>query len=605
MTIDEIVAKLLAAKEAYYNGEPIMTDPEFDALEEELYSLDPDNYYFSIVGTNIKGSAKVKHEEPMLSCGKGKSIKDIMVWVNKIFTYVIELIIMPKIDGLSASIKYRSGNIFITTRGNGKIGQDVSFLKDYLNIPSTIPVDGEVRGEIYLPKDTFFNTEGKPLRNAAAGLVNRKDDREDCKYLHFVAYQFIPATKTMDKILIDLIAWGFDVVDFEIATNNEYLEPSLTSFYNKYINEYRNAWKYETDGLVLQINDTACYEKVDSLWTVSHHHHYNIAWKPEAEGAETILRRIIWDVSRTGRIVPVAEFDPIVLGNRTITKATLNNYEWVKDNNLKIGDAIFITLNNDVIPALHHVVKHNNGQDAMPDVCPSCGQQLYIDGVDLVCANKSCRDKNIKILTEWTKDCEMDGVSEATITALYDNNFVKEVSDFYQLYRSKDTLINLDGFGESKIANLLDQIERSKKMNVQQFIGRLSIGLVGVKAVKKLGILSLDDFWAFSDKSYVIGKNLICYRNENESEIKKLLKYLNISDLIEKQSIGKICMTGTGPKGRKELTAEAEAKGYCVVDSVNKELNILICDDVNGSSSKIVKAKKLGIKVMTYGEFFV
>ncbi len=610
MNIDSLVKKLLEAKDAYYNDQPIMSDSEFDMLEDELKDTDPDNMYFSIVGTSVKGSNKIKHEIPMLSCGKAKTYEEVLSWLKKINCEEDALCVEPKIDGLSATIKYVNGKLsYISTRGDGEIGQDITYLKDYLNIPKTLPMNNviEIRGEIYLPKDTKFNLDNKPLRNVAVGLVNRKSNREDCKYLRFTAYQVLGIVFDSVSLSLEWLKKYFDTVDYIMAYNS-----NLQTTYDLYTNQLRNEWKFETDGLVVFIDRTDKHEKIDSQYTISHHHFYNIAWKPEAEGAETTLLGIDWDVSKNGNIIPVANFEPIILGSRVVQNATLNNFENVEKLNLHIGDKLFIILANEVIPFVQNVTHvSEDSTNLIPKICPSCGATLVRHGVHIRCNNKDCPIKNIKLITDYCSDCEMDGVSQQTIAILYNLNFIFSVVDLYSLHERKDKLLLIDGFGESKVNNLLKQIEKSKNQNIVQFISRLGIESLGEKGVMKLGIKTVNDFINFvrfngSGGTSVNGKNLINFLKANEYFILTMISIIKPTDLKEgTDTLGeKVCMTGKGPLGRKELIEIIEQKGFTYTDTVNKETNILICEDPTSNSSKLQKASKLGVKLISYEDFF-
>jgi DNA ligase (NAD+) len=197
----------------------------------------------------------------------------------------------------------------------------------------------------------------------------------------------------------------------------------------------------------------------------------------------------------------------------------------------------------------------------------------------------------------------MDGVALSTIETLYENKFIYSIEDLYILKDAYDSLIKLDGFGEKKINNLLKQIEKSKKQTVKQFIARLGIESVGERAVENLNIDTMEKFWNFNDTKYINGQSIIEFRNEFKNDIVELLKYITIIE-TEKKSGKLVCMTGKGPKGRKELITDIEAKGYSFSETINKDLEYLICEDVNGSSSKLEKAKKLGITLISYEEFF-
>lgn len=606
--IENIVNKLIEAKDAYYNDNPIMTDDEFDALEDELRVLDPNNKYFTIVGAPVISGKKIKHITPMRSCQKAQTIDEVQTWLKKVLTKRVALIIEPKIDGFSATIKYMNGKLqYIATRGDGEVGEDITYITQYMKIPKTIDSKDEIeiRGELYLPKNTKYQpSDGKTLdnlRNIAVGIVKRKDNREDIKYIQFVAYQIISERYPTETSKINqLLKWGFQVVSVKNAMSVR----EINEYYELYKSTLRERWPYATDGLVIVVDECDLHDEINDKYTVSHHNHYNIAFKPPAESKETEVVYIEWNVSRLGNIIPVAVLKPINIGGANISRVTLNNYQNVEDINLNIGDVVEVSRSNDVIPYLKAIIKHANpnASSIAPVVCPSCGSKLVRNGVHLQCTNNDCEEMNIQRTTYWVVECEMDQVSESTVRQLFQYGIIEGVKDLYAMDYTK--LQNLQGFGDKKIENLKKQIEKSKKMTSKQFINKLGIPLVGEKALKKIGIESMNDFWSFNDTTYAVGRNLIAFRNDNEKYIKDLLQVITIADKVKTATKGTVCMTGAGHKGRKELMKEIEDMGYEFVDSVNKDTNILICEDPNGNSSKLEKARKLGVKLVSYQQFF-
>ena len=355
--IAEMVELLMKAKEAYYNDTLIMSDEEFDRIEDELRDLDPENSYFSIVGTQVTSRVKVRHEIPMLSCDKAKNIESALQWLQKLGLEDESIVIEPKIDGLSCSLLYEKGKLVrIATRGDGYIGQNITHIANFVkNIPQKITYQElgtkEVRGELYLPKKTnLLNPDEKPLRSLAVGLVNRKDSGlEDLEFLHFVGYQLLGTDLQYEDEKLDVLHSNkFEVIDFVVIPTKNTLE----EYYNRYLNELREKWSYETDGLVLVVRDTKKWSDLDSKYVVRHHHFYNIALKAPSQSKETILENIEWSVSRLGRIIPVAIVRPIVIGRRTVTRASLSNYEDAVRLNLDRGDEVLVEMANDVIPYL-------------------------------------------------------------------------------------------------------------------------------------------------------------------------------------------------------------------------------------------------------------
>ncbi|MBP8082455.1 MAG: hypothetical protein KAZ87_04545 [Spirochaetes bacterium] len=604
--IDDIVDRLLSAKEAYYNSESsIMTDAEFDALEDQLREIDPDNSYFSKVGSDFVHGEKIKHVYPMLSMQKGKTIPDIAKWIEKLSVENTGFCIQPKIDGLSASIAYENGRIkYIATRGDGETGQIITHIEDYVSdIKKNISFSKdniEVRGELYLPKNTSFDTGNRPLRNNCVGLINRKENISDLKYVRFVAYQIEGMKFDNENSKIDLLKKeGFNSVDYFIAMDISDIE----NMYQKYLDQLRSEWEFETDGLIITVNDSSLFDEIDSRWVIDHHHHYSIALKPPSESKETSLERIEWQVSRQGNVVPVAVFSPIIIGGAKIERASLANASTVRSMRLKKGSRLLVERANDVIPYVkENLSKNDDETDLIISECPSCSSKLTDSGVHIKCINQSCPEVNIQKILFWVKESSVENISEATIRKLFELGLVKSISDLYSL---KAESLDIPGFAEKKTANFISEISKSRRMTASAFISKLGIPLVQAKTLAKLSIRSIDDFLSFNDETYVVGRNIIEWKNDsaNMSYFNEILSAIEIVSIEEKETNGKICATGKGPLPRNELAKIITDAGYEFSDTVTKDLSVLLCDDVNSSSSKIAKAKKLGIKIMTYEDF--
>jgi DNA ligase (NAD+) len=616
MTLNEIVTQLEDARQAYYNeGTSLMSDAAFDELEDLLRSMDPQNAYFSTVGIDSEEkNGKISHTIPMLSMGKAKIAGDVHKWMDKLdLNEETIYCLQPKIDGLSATCRYRDGKLIYTaTRGDGSVGQDISHIAAFMtDIPQNISFtksDVEIRGELYLPKDTVYDTKGKPLRNNCVGLINRKEARDDLKYVRFVCYQIVSADpsvvpdKESEKISL-LEKEGFHTVEYHLVNYGD-----VESVYESYLETDRDRWLYETDGLILTINDNTLHQEIDNRWVVSHHHHYAIALKPPAAGKETTLVGVEWQISRQGNLIPVAQFLPIELGGAKLERASLHNAQFVRDLMLRPEDKMIIERANDVIP---YVRANLSNQDRnreshidllIPKRCPICNTLVEDRGVHIHCPNKDCPERQIQAILYWVRQSDMEQIAEGTVRQLYKEMKVRSIRDLYTL--KEEDFQGLEGFGEKKISNFLSQASSKKHMNALELIGKLGIPLVQQKALKKLGISTLEDFRNFQDDTYIIGQNIIAWRNDRENEefLEELLQVIEI-EVTREDSKGEICMTGKGPMGRKELAALAEEKGYTLGSSVTKTTVLLVCDDPEGTSSKLQKARNNGIPLVSYEDF--
>jgi len=609
----DLIKLLSDARDAYYNTDsPILADAEFDRLEEELRDLNPESPYFSTVGVQVEESKKITHTEPMLSMGKAKSPQEVFKWIDKLSLQEDVLwTIQPKIDGLSASCFYSGGKLrYVATRGDGIVGQDVTTISEYIqDIPMVIETeqDIEIRGELYLPKNTEYDTGGRPLRNNCVGLINRKERGDDLKYVRFVCYQ--TARWNPSKSEAGIIDWlkekGFHTVEYFSIRSREEME----KLYNRYLETLRDSWLYETDGLIMTVDDNTLHSEIDNRWVVDHHHHYAIAIKPPSASKVTTLTGVEWQVSRQGALVPVALFEPVQLGGANLARASLHNYAFVEAMALQLGDKLVIERANDVIPYVRENLSSalREGElflsNLTPDSCPVCHSDVLEEGVHLKCTNLDCPERHIQTILYWVKESGMEQVAEATIRQLYEKNIIRNVSDMYKI--TSIDLEGLEGFGEKKIKNFLTQLEKVRTMPAPALISKLGIPLVQQKALKKLGIHSMNDFMTFDDDTFVTGQNIITWKNnsENISFLKDLLNVVKVEDVDIKETKGQVCMTGKGPLGRKELQKIIEEKGYEFSSSVTKNTSILLCEDPGGSSSKLQKARQNGVDLISYEDF--
>jgi DNA ligase (NAD+) len=296
-----------------------------------------------------------------------------------------------------------------------------------------------------------------------------------------------------------------------------------------------------------------------------------------------------------------------------ITKASLYNYEKMMEFKFHKGDKIIISRRNDVIPAVEeNLTKNSEGsKDLILSKCPSCGNKLKIKGVHLHCDNKECPEVNMKKIIYWVKQCEMTDVSEKTIQTLFNKKLIKNVKDLYFL--KKEQMIGIEGFGEKTIDNIINEISKTKEMTISQFIGRLGIPLILEKTVKNLEIKNIQDFWNLIKKeqvNFVAEENIKKWMRE-EKNYNFFIELINIisiktEEIKQGEKKMKVCMTGSDPwkKGRNTLVEEIEKKGYEFSNTVTKDTKILICENIIGNSTKLQKAKKDGIKLVSYQEFF-
>nr|WP_281347562.1 BRCT domain-containing protein [Entomospira nematocera] len=334
-----------------------------------------------------------------------------------------------------------------------------------------------------------------------------------------------------------------------------------------------------------------------------------MALKPPPQSQESLLEAIEWQISRQGLYIPIAIIRPTVIGGAMISRATLNNVVNVETLRLHIGHRLLLERANDVIPYIRDnldkelVVKEQD--DLIPTHCYSCGQALQREGVHLKCVSRTCDEVMIQSIIYWVKSLEMKEIGGQTIRKLFASGLVRKTSDLYRL--TYTDLMTLEGFAQRRVERLLQEVKSTQILSSLQFLSMLGIPLVGRKALMKLNITTIDAFQQFIDDTYVIGRNVIQWRDEEHNQlfVSDLLDVLEIRDQEEDSSqvLPEIVCTGKGPYSRKELSAIALAKGYQVSNTVSDRTRWLVADDLHGSSSKLEKARKKGIPIISYEDF--
>ena len=276
---------------------------------------------------------------------------------------------------------------------------------------------------------------------------------------------------------------------------------------------------------------------------------------------------------------------------------------------LQLGDELLIERANDVIPYVKENLSSTDREGELffsnlaPEKCPVCSSPLLNEGVHLKCSNPDCPERKIQTILYWVKESGMEQVAEATVRVLFERHIIDNVSDLYSVTRAD--LMGLEGFGDKKINNFLEQVQKVSSMTAPELISKLGIPLVQQKALKKLGIRTMDEFLEFEDESFVTGQNIMAWKKneDNLRFLENLRKVVDLKDMDESGAKGQVCMTGKGPLGRKELQKIIEERGYEFSSSVTKSTHILLCEDPEGTSSKLQKARKNGTQLLSYEDF--
>lgn len=631
------------ASQAYYGGNPIMTDAQFDTRLEDLKQLEKETGIVFSNSPTINVGAKILtelneviHSVPMLSLEKCHTVEELIKFANN-----KELVASIKLDGLTCRLTYENGALVRgETRGNGYVGNDVTeHIKRFKNVP--LKIDKKctyvIDGECIITDDDFMevnkNGEFKNSRNLAAGTLSVLDTSLVAKRkLSFYAWDVVEggiANKLKDN-LNEAKTLDFDVVPSWIATN---LDPKNLQDNIDFVFDFAKEEGLPIDGVVFKFNDI---EYGKSLGSTSHHMKNGIAYKRKDDVYETKLSDIEWSCGKSGLLTPVAIFEPVDIDGSTITRSTVHNLSILSKLDLHIGDAIEIFKANAVIPAIKRNVSADKrmalGKECdhifIPSICPICGGKTEIrqdnDSKVLVCTNDNCKGKLLGRLTHFVSKnaINVDGFSEATIEKFIELGWLTCFKDIFTLKDHFTEMVKLDGFGEKSVKKLLDSIEKSKNTTLDRFIYSLSIPLIGRTASKTITKFFEGDFEVFyksltnpfdwtilDDFGETMNESIVHYAVDNYILIGDLAKYFTFEKpqtVTTSNSLsGKtFCITGSLNHfaNRDEAKEKIESLGGKVSGSVSAKTNYLVNNDVNSTSGKNKKALELGIKIISEDE---
>lgn len=637
----------------YVLADPIISDQEYDKLFKELVELEkkypelktPDSPTQRIGGIVVEGFNKVNHSIPMLSLDNTYNEEEILDFHKRVLKNLnlthVEYFCELKIDGVSVALRYTDGVLTqAITRGDGTTGEDIT--QNVKTIPS-IPLrlrknlSIEVRGEIYMPKKEFvrINSEreekGLPVfanpRNATAGTLKLLDSKEVAKrklssFMYYVIFPQNYNLETQEEAINFLKEVGF-----RINPNYKKVEDigQVIEFWKEW-NRRRKELEYEVDGIVVKVNS---FELQRVLGETARSPRWAIAFKFEAEQKETKLKAIKLQVGSTGIITPVAEFDPIQLEGTTVKRASLHNFDYIKERDIREGDYVLIEKAGGIIPQVIGPVKEKRtGEEKIiqpPEKCPVCGGKvgkIKSSEVAIRCLNPSCPEKLLRTLENFVSRDAMNiqGLGPKLLKRMVDAGLVKDVADLYYLNDQKIRSLG-EGIGDKTVENILTQIEQSKNRELYRLINALGIPNVGLKTAKDLAnhFKNLDSLIDAKFDELVeiegIGEDIAnaIIKFFSQEEVKKIVKKLkdagvNMGKKEEEKSEGPlkglvICQTGALSKmTRQEFAEYVESKGGTFSENVTKKTNILVVGENPGS--KLDKAQSYGITIMSEEDFF-
>jgi DNA ligase (NAD+) len=634
--IAELGALLKQYKDAYYNGQPLVSDAAYDQLEDELRALDPGHAVLASIGAPVPAKAKpraagaqvsewekAQHKIPMGSLNKAVDEGEFQAWVNRCEEHAArdklpgvqgDLFVTEKLDGISLEVIYEQGVLTeAITRGDGQIGERITVnvarmkgalprLKEPLNV--------SVRGEIILKlsdmKRSFPNASN--ARNMASGTAKRFDGN-GCEHLTVLFYD-LEGEDAVDEVhkFERLKQLGFE-------TPNLYHTdaPGVVRLYREYAASKRAALDYEIDGLVIRCNPVRTQALLGEL---AERPRAAVALKFASQTKVTRLKRIVWDTGDSGRVTPIAEFELVWIGGAHLERASLHNISNVKALGISEGDEILVSRRNDVIPQVEEVVVKHGPPIVIPTTCGVCQSKLVSEGEFISCRNTDCRAIVEGRLKNWVEAQDVHDFGAHIIGELVRAKLAREPSDLYKL--KVEDVARLEHMGEISATKILNNLRAKLPLSLPLFLASLGIehfALLTAKLIVGHGLDTLDKVRQATEaqiaaipglgpsKARVVVEGM----KARSAEIDRLLA---VGVVPVAPSHGgplaglSFCFTGALSRPRKELEALVEKHGGNLLSGVTKDLKYLIMSDPNSGSSKAEKAKKYGTKCLDEAAFF-
>lgn len=654
--IEELVEQLEQASDAYYNGDPIMADAEYDALEDELRVLDPANAFLKRVGAKASTKfKKVKHGAPMGSLNKVQTPDEFDAWADDVDEKLDKaekaseldepsraLVVSEKLDGISISLKYEKGKLVqAVTRNDGITGDDIT--RNVLlmkGVPKKArDLTGYVRGEIIVRKSVLARhfPGYKNPRNTAAGTAKRESDPEPCKHLEILCYQVISnkhniAAKAVEFKLLE--ALGF-LTPFWTVCEGDAPQEEVQKIYKRYVAGDRAELDYDIDGLVVEHNSLAVMEHLGE-------HDMRPkgarAFKFPHEEQPSRLREIVWQVGNSGRVTPVAYFDAVTLAGASVSQASLHNVDNIgriaakcPQGMLGLGDKILVSRRNDVIPYVEKVIKPSkNARFSAPTECPSCGTKLIKSsgrkkadgGAYLLCPNeKGCGAQESGAVKRWVAKLDIKDWGDALIETLCGSGMVSSPADLYKLEADELAELVLPAKGKSSgkrvgastAKRVLKNLHAKMELRIADFVGSLGIDLWGRSMTQFIVDAGYDTLEKMEDASVAqlaavagVGQTKAEAFVDGFGRRKKVIDDLLAAGVKVKRPVtgGKLsgvsfCFTQVRDR---EFEGEIQEAGGQVKGSVGKGLTYLVAKDPKKMTGKVKKAADLGIEVLTLAE---
>ncbi len=599
--IRALETRIQALDQAYYHGESLVTDQEYDGIRTRLKVLDPDSLVLNKIGAPVIGDFdKVTHPIKMFSLNDIFNIAEIEKWCKKYGELVAEM----KLDGLAIELEYEDG-IFIraSTRGDGDVGDDVTHsIRTIQNVPMRLsqPDTITVRGEVVIPRSKFKLLKGfANPRNAAAGSVRQKDPSVSAKRgLAFYAYSTPQPLDTHVKTLNYIEHLGFQIVKQVLCTS-----PGHVIRIYKALEAKRPTLDIDIDGLVLKINDIV---KCNLLGSRNRYPNWAIACKFEAPKAVTKLIDIELDKGRTGVITPVAILEPIEIAGSVVRRANLFNQDEIRRLGVYIGATVSVKKAGDIIPQIEKVLSNPTKlvHYRMPKQCPDCGSKLNTRMVNWRCTNDECRVDR-QIIYAISKSClDIQGLGTKLIQQLVRADLLKSITDIFKFTQAdfKMEVLALPGWSETRIDKISNQLT-NKKLTAARFYKTLGIPSIGEVTASIIADTYPNPFRFIEDwesqkliKIIHIGEDsyekLGQWMINNLSVVCRLANLVTITETKVATDQRTFLFTGKMTKLRSYFENLVKDRGHRVAKTITKNVDYLVCADMTSTSSKMTKARK-------------
>lgn len=645
----ELRNQILKARQAYYfGGRPIMTDAEYDALEDELRELEPQDAVLSMVGAPLPPDGiltRARHRIPMGSQNKVNSAEEFVAWYLKSANGGA-VHASVKGDGASAAAYYGAGRLErAISRGDGFEGEDITAnAAKFKQLPvwcvdgSGAPFSGAVRFEVILTVEDWGKVDperSKNPRNAGSGIMGRKNG-EHSELLSCFAFDLEEqgrAFASEHQKVLRLKELGFGVVPERLC-----LTPEEGVAYYEEIKRTRDDLPFWIDGVVFKIDDIA---QQASLGSTANRPKGQVAWKFDSKGKETTLLSYSVTVGHTGALIPTAQLHPVDIGGTTVSSALLNNWEEIRRLDVAVGDRVWVIKANDIIPKIVGVRERPAGRVpiALPSECPACGTKVQrrknvsgAEGAILECPSDDCPAQSIGKIKRWIKALDIQGIGDSVRHALVEQLGLEDPSGLYRLHEQREAVENLVihaekdlRLGAKRTATILEEIERKRELSLVEFLGSLGIAGLGPRRVElviasaggeldtiaawQAGLLRDPDFAARVGLPSV-GPGIQDRIDAQADVIASLLASgvrivrTGVTHDARPSELATICISGKLPSGKKKGDYEAPLleKGYQLVDEVKKGLDLLVLADPDVVTGKAAKAKKYGVRIISEDE---